>query len=1453
MKRRICRSIMAGLANIMLLTLLVAVTAGPAHAVTQAGITWTIVNESLDLSWNSITYGNGTFVAVSYNGIGSRVMTSSDGVTWTRRTSAVDNQWMAVTYGNGLFVAVANTGAGNRVMTSPDGIAWTSRTTPVDNQWTSVTYGNGQFVAVSQSGTGNRVMTSPDGITWTNYGTPINNNWQSVTYGNGQFVAVANSGTGTRVMTSSDGMVWTTRTSAADNSWKSVVCGGGLFVAVSSDGSGNRVMTSPDGFTWTIRTSAADSGWTSVIYGNSLFVAVAPTAAGSGVMTSPDGVNWSLQSSTPNDNWQSVTYGNGQFTAVAISGTGNRVMTSSDGYTWTARTYAPDLNWASVAYGNGLFAAVANNGTGNRVITSPDGITWTSRTSAADNNWTSVAYGEGLFVAVAGTGTGNRAMTSPDGITWTSRTSAADLSWSSVTYGHGLFVAVGTSGTINRVMTSPDGSTWTIRAAATTNTWNAVTYGNGLFVAVASTGTGNRVMTSPDGITWTSQTSAANNTWNSVTYGNGLFVAVASTGTGNRAMTSPDGFTWTIRTSAADNSWFSVIFGNGLFTAVAQSGTGNRAMSSPDGITWTIRASAADNSWNSVTYGNGRFVAVSITGTSNRAMISQGPFIGQTIIVDQSAPASAVYNSQFDVKAHAGSGLDVAVTTGGSCSGSGNSSGNPGSAVTITMTGGTGTCSLFYDQAGNTTFDPASQLVNVTSASKATQSITVTTGAPATAANGATFTVAAYASSALTVTYSSGSPTICTNSGATFTMVGSSGTCKVQYDQAGTANFNPATQVVENTTVQKPTPICTVTPYSVTYNGVAHTATGSCTGVGNVLLSGLDLSSTTHTTAGTYSGDPWTFTDSSGNYNSASGTVNDTIVKATPTASITNSPVTYTGAVQTATVACPGDGAATLASGGTGTNAGSYSTTVDCAAGANYAAASGLSAGSFVINKRTAICNVTGWSGTYDATAYGASGSCTGVGGSGDILAGLSLGSSFTSVPGGQANWTFTNANYANQSGSVGVTLSKATALCNVAGWSGAYDAASHSASGSCSGLGGSGDILTGINLGSSFTSAPGGIANWSFSNTNYADQSGSASITIGKVTPTITAPPTAGNIVLGQALSASTLVGGSGSVPGGFVWTTPATVPSSGISSQAITFNPTDTTNYTTATGSTNVTVLVPVTIATATPAGLGITADGVSYSAPHTFNWVLGSSHTISVSPYQNQVSGTRSAFASWSDTDAISHSITVPATAATYTANFSAEYQVATSANPMGAASVSLLINGVSQATGWFPAGAQIQLKAFPNSPNSFVNWTDTSTSAVIDTANPTTVTVSTPLSIAATTVVSTATPVLTPGSGIVKSGTVGSRTWTFSLANNGTVPADNVQIGVSLISTSTCQPTIVAPLAPTTVGTLSIGRTRTMAVTYDFSGCPTTKYTVKFTYTFTGSPATPPAKSWSNQYL
>ena len=76
--------------------------------------------------------------------------------------------------------------------------------------------------------------------------------------------------------------------------------------------------------------------------------------------------------------------------------------------------------------------------------------------------------------------------------------------------------------------------------------------------------------------------------------------------------------------------------------------------------------------------------------------------------------------------------------------------------------------------------------------------------------------------------------------------------------------------------ISKASAVISVTPYSVTYDGTPHTATGTATGVNGQSLSGLDPSGTTHTAVGTYH-DTWTFSDTTGNYNNASGTVVDNI------------------------------------------------------------------------------------------------------------------------------------------------------------------------------------------------------------------------------------------------------------------------------------------------------------------------------------------------------------------------------------------------------------------------------------------------------------------------------------------------------------------------------------------------------------------------------------------------
>jgi len=80
----------------------------------------------------------------------------------------------------------------------------------------------------------------------------------------------------------------------------------------------------------------------------------------------------------------------------------------------------------------------------------------------------------------------------------------------------------------------------------------------------------------------------------------------------------------------------------------------------------------------------------------------------QTITVSTHALASALFNTAFNVVASSTSGLDVSITTSGSCSGSG------AGTAEITMAGGSATCSVYFNQAGNDNYNAASQVAEST-------------------------------------------------------------------------------------------------------------------------------------------------------------------------------------------------------------------------------------------------------------------------------------------------------------------------------------------------------------------------------------------------------------------------------------------------------------------------------------------------------------------------------------------------------------------------------------------------------------------------------------------------------------------------------------------------------------------------------------------------------------------
>ena len=135
--------------------------------------------------------------------------------------------------------------------------------------------------------------------------------------------------------------------------------------------------------------------------------------------------------------------------------------------------------------------------------------------------------------------------------------------------------------------------------------------------------------------------------------------------------------------------------------------------------------------------------------------------------------------------------------------------------------------------------------------------------------------------------------------------------------------------------------------------------------------------------------------------------------------------------------------------------------------------------------------------------------------------------------------------------------------------------------------------VLTSLtNLNSGSTWAQGGTGNgtaisWATNNFSHLEFSVSVTTTL-PATPVVASLPTASAIVSGEALSASTLSGGTVTnaagavVNGSFAFTAPTTVPATGTTSQSVVFTPADGADYYAITTSVPVTATVSDTAAT-------------------------------------------------------------------------------------------------------------------------------------------------------------------------------------------------------------------------------------------------------------------------------
>ncbi len=196
----------------------------------------------------------------------------------------------------------------------------------------------------------------------------------------------------------------------------------------------------------------------------------------------------------------------------------------------------------------------------------------------------------------------------------------------------------------------------------------------------------------------------------------------------------------------------------------------------------------------------------------------------------------------------------------------------------------------------------------------------------------------------------------------------------------------------------------------------------------------------------------------------------------------------------------------------------------------------------------------------------------------------------------------------------------------------------------------------------------------------------------------TTSASPAAGGTVTpatGGFYNAGTVVNLTATAASGYQfssWSGPVAAANSAATTVTMSAAETVTANFVSFTG---------ITIQT-NPAGLQFTVDGGAVqTAPQTLSLTQGS-HTIAVATTQAGAAGTQYVFSAWSDGGAASHSITVTSSAATYTASFTTQYQLTTSASPAAGGTVTPATGG------FYNTGTVVNLTATAASGYQFSSW-------------------------------------------------------------------------------------------------------------------------------------------------
>jgi uncharacterized repeat protein (TIGR01451 family) len=247
--------------------------------------------------------------------------------------------------------------------------------------------------------------------------------------------------------------------------------------------------------------------------------------------------------------------------------------------------------------------------------------------------------------------------------------------------------------------------------------------------------------------------------------------------------------------------------------------------------------------------------------------------------------------------------------------------------------------------------------------------------------------------------------------------------------------------------------------------------------------------------------------------------------------------------------------------------------------------------------------------------------------------------------------------------------------------------------------------------------------------------------------------------------------------------------------------------------------------------PAGISYTFNGQTVTGSQTFNVAPGTYNLSTTSP-QSLGAGTQAVWASWSNGQPISHSVTVGSTAISITGSFTTQFQLTTAASPSNGGTVTPVTGS------FFDSGTMVNVTATPNGGFTFANWTGPVANA---SAAATTVTMSGPQTIAANFAGIVIAPDVTSQLSVSATGPIYNRvtgrfSQTLTLTNNGSALAasavafDNLAAGYTVFTPSGFTvATAPAGSAYVEVGAIPAGGTATVTVQFTRVGIPTLTYT------------------------